>query len=415
MANILIVSDQERLIAIFTSPGFLPDAKVRAARTIEQALAAQANGRYQFIFIQERLGEISGHILAHRVAAGSTGKKPRIIMLANGERNGDGSGKQVQTIRCAGLSDEQIASAAREILAGQERKPRSRRTRSKSQDQAEPDAGHISTPLPTVETVADLVEIAKVAAQPGNKPLPRETVADSAPDGQARSRFQEELDSVLGENGNEALTTPEKPSASDKDSSPAPLLVKWGKEPLAQRILKRVDGRKPLAKILVAVTVAIILALFAATKMHKAPGIAKTGAKKTLPGFAKATVDATPPKKELRSLPSFIPLSSLDSGYGKSHPGWERYLTPAAEFRVYRERGIIRAIQVIDRSGQGVQTGLFTSALNEIASSQHYLIEGRENKGSFQIEKGQLANGAKIIVYRHSPGSRVKALVIDLH
>lgn len=415
MANILIVSDQERLIAIFTSPGFLPDSEVCAARTIEQALAAQANGRYRFILIQERLGEISGHMLAHRMAAGSTGKKTRIIMLGNGERNGDGSGKQVQTIHCAGLSDEQIAAAAREILAGHEQKPRSRRIKPKNRDQAEPDTGDISPSPPTVDIVDDVVEIGKAAAHPGNQAPQRETAAGSSSGGQARSRFQEELESVLGESGKEATTSPEKPSAPGKDFSPSPLPVERGKRTPAGQILERAGGRKPLAIIFVAVAVTIVLALFAATRMQPPPGIVETKRKSTVPGVAKPPAEAIPPKRELRSLPSFIPVRSLEPGYGKSHAGWERYLTPATEFRVYREGGFIRAIQVIGRSGQGVQAGLFSSALDELASSRHYLVEKRESKGAFQIEQGQLANGAKIIVYRHLPDNRVRALVIDLH
>lgn len=415
MANILIVSDQERLIAIFTSPGVLPDAKVCIARTIEQALAAQANGRYRFILIQERLGEISGHMLAHRMAAGSTGKKPRIIMLGNWERNGDGSGKQVPTIHCDGLSDEQIAAAAREMLAGHEQKPRSRRIKSKSQDPVGSDAGGIAPPPPTVNIADGVVEIGKAAAHTGDKAPQRETAAGTSPVGQARSRFQEELESVLGESGKEATTSPGKTSAPDKDFRPLPLTFELGTRTPAGQILKKTGRRKPLAIIFFAVAITIILALLTAKRMQKVSGIAETKGNTALPGVVKPPAGATPPKRELRALPSFIPVRSLDPEYGKSHAGWERYLTPAAEFRVYREGGVIRAIQVIDRSGQGVQAGLFSSALGEIASSRHYLVENRESKGAFQIEKGQLANGAKIIVYSHLPEHRVRALVIDLH
>jgi len=121
-----------------------------------------------------------------------------------------------------------------------------------------------------------------------------------------------------------------------------------------------------------------------------------------------------PPATALRSLPSFIPVQAPDAGYGKTHPGWELYLNPAAEFRVYRDKGAIRAIQVIDRGKGGVAPGLFESALTEMAGSSRYLVETREVKGSYSIERGRLQNGAGVIVYRKEPGQKVKAFVVEV-
>jgi len=415
VAHIILIADQERLIQILTSPGFVPGATVHAARTIEQALEMLAHGRYRFVLIQERLGELSGRMVAHRLAAESTDRKTRVIMLGGDDRDAGHSGKQLHTIHCSGLNDEEIAAAAREYLAGQERTPKRRRDKPQDQAGRDPAADHVATPPPSVETVDDVVKIGTASAQPAGRPATKQTADGSAGGVPEKSRFQEKLDSMLDETADTARTTQPRKTAEDRAGRPAPLLVTWGKAPLAERMFKRFAGRKPQAMLLAAAVIAVILASMTATFRHRDSGLSRNDSKPATPGTLKTPAESLTPGRGLSAVPSFIPQSSLDTAYGKSHPGWVRYQTAATEFRVYRQGESIRAIQIIDRSGKGVPPGLFTSALNEIASSRHYLVEGTERKGSFLIEKGQLAQGAKIIVYRHMPDNRVKALVIDMH
>ena len=412
MAHILLISDQERLIQILTSPGFVPGASVHAARTIEQALEMLAHGRYRFVLIQERLGELSGRMVAHRLAAESTDRKTRVIMLGGDDRDTGISGKHLQTIHCSGLNNDEKAATAREYLAGQERTPKRRRDKPKDQAGRGPAAVCVAIPQPLVEMADDIVKIGTASAQPAGRPAATITADDSEP---AKSLFQEKLESMLDETADTARTTQPRKTAEDRAGRPAPLLVTWGKAPLAERICKRIAGRNPLAMILAAAVIAVILASVTATLRNRDSGLSRSDRKPATPGTLKTPAESLTPGRGLSAVPSFVPQSSLDTAYGKNHPGWERYQTAATEFRVYRQGGAIRAIQIIDRSGKGVPPGLFTSALNEIASSRHYLVEGKERKGSFLIEKGQLAQGAKIIVYRHMPDNRVKALVIDLH
>lgn len=415
MAHILLISDQERLIQILTSPGFVPGASVHVARTIEQALEMLAHGRYRFVLIQERLGELSGRMVAHRLAAESTDRKTRVIMLGGDDRDAGISGKHLQTIHCSGLNNDEIAATAREYLAEQEHTPKRRRDKPKDQAGRGPAAICVAIPQPLVEMADDIVKIGTASAQPAGRPAATLTADDSADSEPAKSLFQEKLDSMLDETADTARTTQPRKTAEDRAGRQAPLLVTWGKAPLAERICTRIAGRKPLAMILAAAVIAVILASATATLRNRDSGFSGSDRNPATPETLKTPAESLTPGRGLSAVPSFIPQGSLDTAYGKSHPGWERYQTAATEFRVYRQGGAIRAIQIIDRSGKGVPPGLFTSALNEIASSRHYLVEGKERKGSFLIEKGQLAQGAKIIVYRHMPDNRVKALVIDLH
>jgi len=415
VTHILLVADQERLIQILASPGFVPGATVHVARTIEQALEVLAQGRYRFVLIQERLGELSGRIVAHRMTAQSTDKKTRIIMLCADDRDAVISGKQLQTIHCTGLSEEEIAATAREYLAGQVRTPKSRRNRTKDQAGKDPAADHAALPQPPVEMTDDVVRIGTVSARPAGRPATTITAGGTAGCEPAKSLFQEKLDSMLTEAAGSARPMQPRKAAEDRAGRPAPLLVTWGKEPFAARMFKRLAGRKPQAMFLAAAAIAVVLASATATLRNRDTGFSGNGRKPADKTSVVTPAESLTPDRGMSAVPSFIPQSSLDTAYGKSHPGWERYLTAATEFRVYRQGRSIRAVQIIDRSGKGVPTGLFTSALNEIASSPHYLVEGRERKGSFLMEKGQLAQGAKILVYRHIPDNRVKALVIDMN
>jgi hypothetical protein len=122
---------------------------------------------------------------------------------------------------------------------------------------------------------------------------------------------------------------------------------------------------------------------------------------------------SSPEQQHRTALPSFIPNLAPDAQYAKANPGWERYIGTAAEFRIFREKNIIRAMQVLDRSEQGFSTQFFNSVLKEMTGSPNYVVESKEQKGNFSVEKGQLAINAKIIIYRKQPGAQVKAFVVD--
>ena len=145
---------------------------------------------------------------------------------------------------------------------------------------------------------------------------------------------------------------------------------------------------------------------------------AETGSGEPLlraPRLQKAGTEASRPFQNIPgALPSFLPRQAADRDYGKANPGWERYQGPVTEFRIFREKGLIRALQIIDRGGQGISPGLLSSVLTEIAGSRHYVVETTEQKGTYQVEKGSVLTGGRIIVYRKVPEQSVKAFVLDL-
>jgi hypothetical protein len=180
--------------------------------------------------------------------------------------------------------------------------------------------------------------------------------------------------------------------------------------------------------ILISATLVVVVAvsLFQHRSGNRTAAPSKTAAELKPPAAAAAppaVVSASPrPERKpplashgngrLRSLPSFIPQEGLDPGYGKDNPGWENYRGQTNEYRVFREKdGAIKAIQVIDRSGAGIQDSFYTSILKELAGATAMRPTSSEIKEGYEIRRGDLA-GLQLVQYRDAQGGRMRGFVI---
>ncbi len=182
--------------------------------------------------------------------------------------------------------------------------------------------------------------------------------------------------------------------------------------------------------ILVSVTLVVVVAvsLFQHRPNHTTPLPPPKAAPEAKPSPAAAppAVDAPapPPQPDLkqglsshgagrpRNLPSFIPREGRDPGYGKENPGWENYHSQTSEYRIFREKdGTIKAIQVIDRSGAGIQESFYISILKELAGATTMRPTSSEIKEGYEIRRGDLA-GLQLVQYRDAQGGRMRGFVI---
>lgn len=117
-------------------------------------------------------------------------------------------------------------------------------------------------------------------------------------------------------------------------------------------------------------------------------------------------------KGRLRALPGFIPNEGHDLGYSREHPGWENYRGQTSEYRVFREKdGSIKAIQVIDRSGVGIQESFYISILKELSGAAAMRPTSSEIKEGYEIRRGELA-GLQLVQYRDAQGGRMRGFVV---
>lgn len=112
------------------------------------------------------------------------------------------------------------------------------------------------------------------------------------------------------------------------------------------------------------------------------------------------------------SLPDFIPRYGFDKQFGTTNPGWERYKGQVTEFKVLREAQAIKAIQVIDRGGQGVPESFMKGVLNQVAKKPVLSIESSEKKDGYEIQRGRIAENIKVVYYRDESGGKLRAFVL---
>jgi len=122
---------------------------------------------------------------------------------------------------------------------------------------------------------------------------------------------------------------------------------------------------------------------------------------------------ATPSAPRLTELPTFIPRTGLDKGYSAANPGWERYKGEVTEFKVFREQGTIKAIQVIDRGGKGVPESFMKTVLKQVSRNPAFVPGSSEKREGYEIQRGQLAdNTIKVVYYRDAQGGTIRAFVL---
>jgi len=124
------------------------------------------------------------------------------------------------------------------------------------------------------------------------------------------------------------------------------------------------------------------------------------------------TPKAAPAAGRLTALPDFIPRAGLDKGYGAANPGWERYKGHTTEFKIFREGGSIKALQVIDRGGKGVPESFMKAVLRQVCKHPAFVLGASEKKEGYEIQRGQVADNLKVVYYRDEHGGTIRAFVL---
>jgi flagellar FliL protein len=124
-----------------------------------------------------------------------------------------------------------------------------------------------------------------------------------------------------------------------------------------------------------------------------------------------------PPSTTARpaSLPDFIPRYTLDKQFSIANPGWERYKGRVTEFKVLREDKTIKAIQVIDRGGNGVPESFMKAALRQVAKAPSYATDSSEKKDGYDVQRGNVSDTIKVVYYRDEDGGKLRAFVLTWH
>ena len=102
--------------------------------------------------------------------------------------------------------------------------------------------------------------------------------------------------------------------------------------------------------------------------------------------------------------PSAIAGARPDANYSATHPGWEQFKIDQFEYRVFREKGAIQAVQVIAHQDGGISHLLFNTLLREIAGGDTYRINSADKQKGYLVERGTGENGTTLLIYRKENG-----------
>lgn len=111
--------------------------------------------------------------------------------------------------------------------------------------------------------------------------------------------------------------------------------------------------------------------------------------------------------------PAAIPWNFPDPEYVAAHPGWERYFDDRQEFLVYREKGEIKAIQVIALDEKEIAEEFCMRFLRDASGGELPIAQSSEERDGYLIEKAAAGGTSEVLVYRKKPGREIRAFVVE--
>ncbi len=112
-------------------------------------------------------------------------------------------------------------------------------------------------------------------------------------------------------------------------------------------------------------------------------------------------------------LPSFIPASGKDRGFGKTHPGWERYRGHGVEYRIFRENGRLKALQVLALNGKAIPESHIATIVKKLTGSETRTVLSQSKKGAYRREVLRVAGNGELVLYRKGSGIRGGVITFD--
>ena len=111
--------------------------------------------------------------------------------------------------------------------------------------------------------------------------------------------------------------------------------------------------------------------------------------------------------------PQFLPQVAPDAGYPASHPGWQRYQADGLEYLVYREKGSLRAIQVLSRERGALTSSFLKSCIRVSTGHEQFVVKKTEERNGIKITSATLQNGGELEVYRAVPDGEIRGFVVS--
>ncbi|MDD2539650.1 MAG: hypothetical protein PHH28_01230 [Desulfuromonadaceae bacterium] len=450
MSNLLLITDVARLRKVFGRLTEDKNIRLRVVNNLEKGGEEIVIEKPDVVFVQTHLSGLSADILIMHLKKQLGRKRSRFVLLAAPDQTNDTILKPYQGWLDTSADDSQMLSELHRLLATLLNKQKKNGAAASPGPAASPEPVASSVPKPqpvsAVETSALLGGQPVSDATPPQEPnadlqFPVATPATAEPSLEEQgityaprprltvySEFNSSFDSAVS-------STPE-PEALDQETPSS--AHEWNVEDIDTIETK---PTRPKRSTFLLWLVPVIIGVIAVTYLQQRPAstTASTAAKAPAATIgatptpsvdqdkisdkavltdiagsrdSKSTPPAVPAEARPSRLPDFIPQSGLDKTFSAANPGWERYKGKVTEFKVLREANAIKAIQVIDRGGQGVPEAFMRNVLHQVTKTPDFSIETSEKKEGYLIQRGKVAKNIKVVYYRDENGGRLRAFVL---
>ena len=444
MSNLLLITDVARLRKVFGRLTEDKNIRLRVVNNLEKGGEEITIEKPDVVFVQTHLSGLSPDILIMHLKKQLGRRRSRFVLLASPGQTNDAILKPYQGWLDTSAEDSQLLSELQRLLAALLSKPK------KSAEPAPPGpiasiefkplpvstaefSALLGTP-PTSENVPPQQDYAElqlsVATPAATEPSLEEQGMTYSPRQRLSvySEFNSSFDNAVSSTAEPETLEQATPSQAHE----------WDAEEIDTVESKPARSKRGIFLLWLAPVVVAVVAI-TYLQQQKSPPKAVTAKAPAVTGVASPTAPqdqegmndkavlsaiaenrgskSAPPLTSSvaprpTSLPDFIPRSGLDKQFSAANPGWERYKGEVTEFKVLREGQAIKAIQVIDRGGQGVPESFMKGVLRQAAKNPSFSIGTSEKKEGYLIQRGRIAENIKVVYYRDENGGKLRAFVM---
>jgi len=395
MLNVFVISSDKRvrsLIAHF-QPFF--KTKIRCASDFDNGLKEVFENRPSVVFIQSTIGTVSGETVSRHIKSLLGSESPRIVFLGESDVKGKAGTSWCDDWIRISDSDQQLQQDFAELFS--RCFPTDwREIHEEMENRARADSKNLAEPHGSEEFISSGVPLRQEVAEE-SEPGPSGTLAGT---------------SIPEKSDNLTVEIP-SPGSGIAEEEVFPAYQNLYDDPSLATDFSRKKRRSVGKYLAVFFLLAVAGAGVYLWKIHGngaqlsvRPPSPASKADRPAPSATTIMVDDN-------GLPSFLRSDWRDPLYSSQHPGWERFLSPEVDFRLYREKGTIKALQGISRKQSGISDAFLTDLLKQCG------FNGPLPKGIVEVKNGilvksvVLSGGAELVTYQEQEAPHLKAFVLE--
>ena len=444
MSNILLITDVARLRKIFSRLAEDKNIRLRVVNNLEKGGEEISIEKPDVVFVQTHLSGLSAEILLMHLKKQLGRRRSRFVLLASPGETSDAILKPYQGWLDTSAEDGTLLSELQHLLVTLLSK--AKKSAAPAPPTQETSTNYIPQAVSSEESSALLAPLAASEEAPGQQTGTELPHPVAVPGGSSEPSLEEQgvtyaprqrlsVYSEFTSSFDNAVSSTPEPETLEQAAPTA--AHEWDAEDIDTTEAKPVRSKRITFLLWLA---PVIIAVVALTYIQQQKATPKPEMVNP-PALTSATTPAVPKDQESMSdkavlnaiaenrsakntppvapsaarpvtLPGFIPRSGFDKQFSTTNPGWERYKGRVTEFKILREAQAIRAIQVIDRGGQGVPESFMKGALQQVAKNPSFAIDTFEKKEGYLIQRGHIAENIKVVYYRDEDGRKLRAFVM---